>query len=58
MRIPMRGGEEHDALSPRAKRIRIWRSGQRAGAKRSYVRRLRQAFKGLIRAAISGIGEE
>lgn len=41
-RIPFRGGDEHDALSRRAKRLLRWRAGQRKRCKRSYQRRLRR----------------
>lgn len=41
-RIPLRGGDEQDALSRRAKRLLRWRAGQRKRCKRSYQRRLRR----------------
>jgi hypothetical protein len=41
-RIPCADGDEHDALSRRAKKLLRWRAGQRKRLKRSYQRRLRR----------------
>jgi hypothetical protein len=43
-RIPLRGGDEHDALT-RGKRFHIWRAGDRAKIKRRYNKRARKAGK-------------
>jgi hypothetical protein len=58
-RIPFRGGDEHDALSRRAKRLFLWRAGARKRCKRSYQRRLRRVGRlaTLLHAAtVLGVG--
>ncbi|MFC0408285.1 hypothetical protein [Roseomonas elaeocarpi] len=40
-RIPLRGGDEYDALT-KAKRVHIWRAGDRAKIKRRYWKRFRR----------------
>lgn len=44
-RIPLKGGDEHDALT-RWRRLIKFRAGQRKKAKRSYIKRLRKWLKG------------
>jgi len=44
MRIPLKGGDEYDALT-RARRWYIWRAGDRARAKRAYARRVRRWWR-------------
>lgn len=44
MRIPLKGGDENDALT-RWKRLIKWRPGQRKSAKKTYQKRLRQMAK-------------
>ena len=44
MRIPLKGGDEQDAISGWRKVLKF-RPGQRKAAKRSYIKRLRQWLK-------------
>lgn len=44
-REPMKGGDEYDALSKRAKRFHKWRAGVRAWIKRKFNKRVRQDSK-------------
>ena len=46
-RIPMKGGDEHDALT-RWRRVISFRPGQRKAAKRSYAKRLRKWLKRMM----------
>jgi len=48
-RIAMRGGDECDALSRRAKGRFNWEAGDRKRCKRSYSRRFRQRTKRELR---------
>lgn len=41
-RIPLKSGDEYDALSRRAKGYLRWRPGERKAIKRGYQRRLRR----------------
>ena len=43
-RIPLKGGDEHDALTGWRKLIKF-RPGERKKAKRSYIKRLRKWLK-------------
>lgn len=43
-KIPMKGGNEYDALSHAAKGLHTFRAGERKTAKKSYNRRLRKAL--------------
>ena len=46
-RIPMKGGDEHDALTG-WRRVISFRPGQRKAAKRSYAKRLRKWLKRMM----------
>ncbi len=48
MRIPLRGGDEYDALT-RWRKVLIWRAGERARIKRRYRRRERHAARLAVR---------
>ncbi len=52
-RIPMRGGAEHDALPPRAKRLFRWLPGARRRCKRFYGRRFRRLARLELKAALA-----
>lgn len=41
-RIPMKGGDEFDALSTRSKGLCHWKPGERKKLKRKYNKRLRR----------------
>lgn len=55
-RIPMRGGDEHDALSRRAKWRFNWEAGDRKRCKRSYGRRFRQWNRRDVQRVMSAEG--
>jgi hypothetical protein len=40
--VPMAIGDEHDALSPRSKKLTNWRAGVRKALKRTFNRRVRR----------------
>jgi hypothetical protein len=40
--VPMATGDEHDALSPRSKKMTNWRAGVRKALKRAFNRRVRR----------------
>ena len=44
MRIPMKGGDEYDALSRKSKSFIKWRPGRRRVIKRKYNKRVRKTF--------------
>ena len=44
MRIPMKGGDEFDALSFKSKQFFKWRAGERKSLKRKYNKRRRKTF--------------
>jgi hypothetical protein len=48
--IPLRGGDEYDALTGWRKWLK-WRPGERAAIKRGYRRRERKAIKAEVRHA-------
>jgi hypothetical protein len=50
-RIPLRGGDEQDALSRRAKRLFSWRAGVRRRLKASYRRRCRRLARRAMQEA-------
>jgi len=47
-RIPLRGGDEYDALT-RVRRWFVWRAGELRRSKRSYAWRLRRVLKLMLR---------
>ena len=55
MRIPMKGGDEYDALSNKSKGLIRWRPGQRKIIKRKYNKRVRKTFyDGAVSESTSG----
>lgn len=50
VRIPLRGGDEHDVFSQRSRGIHCWtqRAGACRAAKRTYARRLRHIAKRIL----------
>jgi hypothetical protein len=40
--VPMATGDEHDALSPRSKKLTSWRAGVRKALKTAFNRRVRR----------------
>ena len=46
-RIPMKGGDEYDALT-KARKFHLWKSGQLKKIKRAYNKRFRKYSKGVI----------
>lgn len=49
VRVPLISGDECDALT-KAKRVHIWRAGDRARVKRGYWKRFRGAVRAALRA--------
>lgn len=48
-RLPLKSGDEQDALSRRAKGYLRWRPGERKAIKRGYQRRMRQIAREALR---------
>jgi len=48
-KIPLRGGDEFDALTRGGKRHHNFRAGERSAAKRSYTRRCRRVATRITR---------
>ncbi len=44
-KIPMKGGDEYDALSKNSRKFYMWSKGQLKKIKRGYNKRLRKFFK-------------
>lgn len=49
LRIPLKGGDEYDALTKGGRKVHEFRAGERAKVKQGYWRRFRKMVKGLIK---------
>lgn len=48
-KIPLKGGDEYDALTKGGKRVHIWRAGDRKAIKQKYWQRFRSIFRTALR---------